>query len=58
MFSFVTGDGLGSVDTGTGPRDPHYIKGMKINPKKIHQSTILKTGLFILMVLIFFQNPW
>jgi hypothetical protein len=40
MFSFVTGDGLGSVDTGAGHPDPHIFKGIKFNPKKIHHSKI------------------
>ncbi len=64
MFSFVTGDGLGSVDTGAG--HPQIFKGMKFNPKKIHHSkirlskksnlsTTIKTGIFILTVLIYYN---
>jgi hypothetical protein len=45
------------VDTGTGPPNPHYTKGTKINHKKIHQPTLLKTGLFILTVLILSKIP-
>ncbi len=44
------------MDTGTGTPDPHFPKGMKINHKKIHQSTNKKTGLFFLLLFIFFKK--